>query len=726
MHFNKLKKIILTAVFIFMAFSGIAFCDEKVLPVEITGDQIDYMEGTMHVKKNVKIKYKDMVVTCDEATYDATGYVANLTGHVKIDREDGTVYGEKVIYNFDTQEATMVNMRMAFPPMYAHANEAKKDGGSKYVLNDGFFTTCDLEKPHYRLTAKKIIAYPNVKIIAKDMIMKIGEVPILYIPYISIPLKDNAFPIQITPGSKGDWGNYVLGRYRYRFNAREKGRIILDWYEKRGLGLGITHNATTKDFGKALVDLYYIDDEMYKTKNRDELFDKYPERASINEKYLQSERYKAQFTHSWNPTENLSIISELNKFSDENFMKDFFYREYEIEPQPLTYNLSTYSFDRSSLSLLTQKKVNYFYSQTEYLPQMEYDFYQQSLGNSGFYLESKTTAGSLSYKSSDGATKYNSDRVYNLSTFSYPKTFGWFYTNPYIGDYATFYSKNVTGTKELWRNAPTAGIDLSTKLYRAFDTDFNLFGKPVDKMRHIFTPTISYEYIHPPNIPVSEVLQFDSLDSLQRSETVTIKLDNKLQARNEARTWDFIYFSPALQYQVNKKDKRGVLDKVGTYLDNIQSTFEAYPVDGFGMRTTTTYDCVVEAFKEGNLDFTFSDTKNKKYAVTLGQRYARQYDYAVDTAEYSSQTTLDYTYQLTNKLQFKNYMRYEFKGGDFLEQQYSLRQDLHCWWADFGVTVDKQREGVTDLTFWLTFTLKAFPDVSLGFDHSYSGSKTSY
>ncbi|MFA5270967.1 MAG: hypothetical protein WC412_01335 [Candidatus Omnitrophota bacterium] len=726
MTFNKLKKIIFAAAIVFIFMPGIAFCEEKVLPVEITGDEIDYVHGAMHVRNNVKLIYKDIVMTCDEATYDATGYVANLDGHVKIVTEKGTVYGEKVIYNFNTQEATMVNMRMVSPPMYANAGQAKKEGQDKYALNKAFVTTCNLEKPHYRFTAKKIIVYPNVKVIAKDMIMKVGEIPLFYIPYFSLSLKDNAFPFQITPGSKGDWGNYVLGRYRYRFNAREKGRIILDWYEKRGLGLGITHNATTKDFGKALVNYYYIDDDLYKSKNRAELFDKYPERESISPKYLKSQRYKGQFTHSWQPTENLSVISEFNKFSDANFMKDFFYREFEIEPHPLTYNLTTYSLTGSSFSLLTQKRMNYFFSETEYLPQLEYDFYRQSLGKTGFYLQSKTTAGQLNSKFAESGLQYSATRTNNLSTISYPKTFGWLYTNPYIGDYATYYSKNISGNKELWRNAPTGGIDLSTKLYRVFDAEFNLFGQPVNKIRHIMTPTISYNYVHPPNVATSEVIQFDSIDALQRSETVTIKLDNKLQARNEARTWDFIYFSPALQYQINKKDKRGILDKTGTYLDNIQSTFEAYPAPGVGVRTTTTYDCVVEAFREGNLDLTFSDTKNKKYAVTVGQRYARQYDYDVDTATYSSQTTLDYNYQLTPKLQFRNYLRYEFKSGEFLEQQYTLRQDLHCWWADFGVTVNKQREGVNDFTFWLTFTLKDFPDISIGFDHSYSGAKTSY
>jgi hypothetical protein len=252
-------------------------------------------------------------------------------------------------------------------------------------------------------------------------------------------------------------------------------------------------------------------------------------------------------------------------------------------------------------------------------------------------------------------------------------------------------------------------------------------------MRHIVTPRISYAYIHPPTTPPGRLIQFDGIDGLARTETVTIALDNKLQARNKQSTWDFVYFSPSVVYQVNKKDKGGLLDKKGTYLSAIKSLLEIYPVEGLSFRNDLEYDKVVNVFKSVNLDIGLHDTKNKKYDISFGHRYARQYDYNTDVGEYSSQSTLNLEYQLTPKLRFKNYLRYEFKEGWMQEQQYALRIDLHCWWLDVGIDVDRQRRDVgleqkrvTDKTLWFAFVLKDFPDVHIGFDHTYSGAKSSY
>lgn len=728
--FNK-KNFLIISFFLVFSSPLFASAQERVLPVEINGDEINYVQadGTVFVKGNVRMKYKEMVLTSDEANYNANTNIANIKGNVKIMRKDTTIYGDSIVYNFNTQEAKMVDMRMVSPPIYGRADSAGSEGPDKYVLSGGYVTTCDLEKPHYKLMAKQIIAYPKVKVVAKNVVMKVREIPVFYFPYLSVPLKDKAFPFQIIPGSRGDWGYYVLGRYRYHINDRQRGRIILDWYEERGVGSGVAHHSESEKFGESYANLYYLNDELNKPKNRSNLFDKYPEREGLSDGQLPENRYKAQFSHSWQPTQQLSSLTEFNKFSDEFFMKDFFEREYDIDPHPLTYNLTTYSFPNSSLSLLTQGRMNKFFEETQYLPQMQYDFYQQNLGKSNLYLTSKTTGGSLSEKYANSDDGYSSDRFHTHNVFNYPKALGWLNVNPFVGNYSTFYSKNLAGSDNVFRTALETGMDFSTKLYKTFDANLNLFGQRTEKLRHIITPRITYDYIHKPSVSkdnLASIMQFDDIDNLQQSQTITFALDNKLQARNAEHTWDFVYFSPSVTYQVDKKEKRGTLDRIGTYLDTIQADIEVYPISGISLKGDSQYDNVVEAFKEGNLDVTFSDIKNKKYSVSIGQRYAREYDYDSDAATYSSQTTLDFNYQINPKLMFKNYTRYEFKTGKFLEQQYALRRDLHCWWLDVGVNVDKQREGETDLTLWLAFTLKDFPDLHIGFDQTYSGAKSSY
>ena len=568
------KKIFNAIIFIFICcFPFLAYPQEKVLPVEINGDEINYVQadGTIFVKGHVRMKYKEMVITCDEADYNANTNIANIKRNVKIVRKDTTIYGESIVYNFNNQEAKMVDMRIVSSPIYGKAESAGSEGPNKYILSGGYITTCDLEHPHYKLMAKQIIAYPKVKIVAKNVVMKVGAVPVFYFPYLSMPLKDKAFPFQIVPGSNGDWGYYVLGRYRYHLNDRQRGRVILDWYEERGVGVGINHYAETEKIGTISGNLYYLNDELNKPKNRSQLFDKYPEREGLSDGQLPQNRYQAQFSHSWQPTQQLSSSTEFNKFSDEFFMKDFFEKEYDIDPHPLTYNLTTYSFLNSSLSLLTQGRVNKFFEETQYLPQLQYDFYQQNLGKSNLYLTSKTTGGSLSEKYANSDDGYSSNRFHTHNVFNYPKALGWLDVNPFVGNYSTFYSKNLSGSDNVFRTALETGMDFSTKLYKTFDTNLNLFGQRTEKIRHIVTPRITYDYIHEPSVSkdtLASIMQFDDIDNLRRSQTVTIALDNKLQAKNADRTWDFIYFSPSMTYQVDKKDKRGTLDKIGTYRYN--------------------------------------------------------------------------------------------------------------------------------------------------------------
>ncbi|MEI8349138.1 MAG: LPS assembly protein LptD [Candidatus Omnitrophota bacterium] len=727
-----IKRFFTASTFLFLVFILPVFSQEKapdtVLPVEINGDEINYLqeEGAVVVKNNVKLRYKDVELTCDEARYNANTHVATMKGNVKIVREGTTVHGESIIYDFNTQNAQIANLRMESPPLYGVAKEADRIGSEQYALKEGYVSTCNLEKPHYRLTAKKIIAYPGVKVVAKNVVMRVGEVPIFYFPYYSHSLKQKSFPLQIVPGKKSDWGYYVLGRWNYRLNDEHRGRLILDWYEKRGVATGIAHKAETKKYGEAMVNYYHITDQLYNSEKRGDLFNEYPERQSLPDKYLDSNRYKGQLWHNWQPTQNFSTKTEFNKFSDENFMKDFFKREYEIDPNPMTYNLSAYAFTNSALSLLTQKRVNKFFTTTEYLPQLDYDFYKQALGKSNIYFQSKSTFSYLNYTPANVALAYASGRANSHNVFSYPKNIKWLYLSPYVGNYATFYTKTVPGDTDIWRVAPEFGMDMSTKLYRIFSTNLNVFGTKVQQVRHIFSPTISYGYIHPPTIAKAKIFQFDNIDDLTRKETVTVAFSNKLQAKNAERVWDFLYFSPSVEYRVNNKDRLGNLDRGGSHLSKIKSDLEIYPIEGVALNSDTEYDCVIKAFKAANVDVSFSDTKNKKYTVSFGHRYAREYDYNVDSGQYTSQSTFDLTYQLTKKLQFKNYLRYEYKEGNFEEQQYALRTDLHCWWMDVGIDIDRQREGVNDFTFWVAFILKDFPDMNIGFRQGYKGAKESY
>jgi len=703
----------------------VAFSQGKI-PAIVEGDEVSYLqgEGKVVAKGNVSLKYKDLELYCDEVVYDVNLNIAHTKGDTKAIRGKTILYGKDVVYDLNTYNAQFTDVRVEDSPIYGEAKTGKKIGKEKVILNKGYITTCDRRAPHYRVTATKIFVYPGEKVVAKNVVFKVGPVPMFYLPFFSQSLKDDAFPGEIYPGKDKDWGPYLLTRWRYSLDEENKGKIIFDWYENRDLAGGIVHKLKTERLGEALMGYYRLDDKMYDREKRSSLFDMYPDREDIDSKRLEDDRYKAQFSYSWQPIPRLSVKAEYNKFSDEYFLKDFFERQYEIEPNTSTYTLINYALSNSSLSLRFQKRANRFFSKTEYLPQLEYDFYRQELDLDKFYFQSDSSLGNLHKETAYSTEREDAFRIYSHNVLSYVDKIKWININPYVGSYATFYSQNQFGDSNIWRGCYESGISANVKFYRPFNAGWNIFGEKINKIRHIVTPQATYEYIHDPTVPSGNLYQFDSEDSLGRSESIVFTLGNKLQAKSKEKTWDFLYFAPSLTYIIDQEVK-------GSYFDDLTADLEIYPIEEFSLSGEATYvidkydsntrriseveaDCTIRGWS--NLESS-KDDDNEKYRFSLGHRYRRHN---------STQGTLDFSCQLTSKLKYKTYLRYEHNTGDLDEMDHSISADLHCWWMDFGINAKKHQRGGKDFTFWVEFKLKAFPNINIGFDREYKGAKKHY
>ena len=680
----------------FMLVSLSAFPQGKIIPVVVDGDEVTYSKSNNQVtaKGHVVMKYKGVTLKCDEASYNVKLNAAYIKGHVEIIDSKGVVKAKEANYNFTNKRAQINDIHIKFLPMYGYAKSGEKVSDNEYILHKGYVTTCD-PKMHsnfdYKVVSNKIIVYPGRKVIAKNVILKIGEIPIFYVPYYSQSLKDNSLPVEVSPGKDSDWGFYVLTRWRYYFNNNNKGKISLDWYDKRGIGTGINHKFNAGKYGTGLATLYYINDDLY----------------GNNKSYIPDDRYREDFSYHNTIGTHLNINAEYHKFSDVDFMKDFFYREYEKDTHPLSYFLADYSLGNSSISLLAQKRINKFYSETEYLPKLEYNFYRHSINNSPFYFESTESLSGLTKKYADSGLNYDATRFHTHNVLSYEKSIAWLHIVPYVGMYSTFYSRNRYGESNIWRQAPEAGISLSTKLYKIIKHTFTLFGERIDSIRHIITPKLSYSYIHPPTTSKNQLADFDSIDTLQRTENMVLELKNKIQAKTGNKVRDLLYFNPSLEYKFNKEGK-------GSFLDNLKTDFEFFPKRGISITADSKYDFVDKAFEEANIDFGINDEDNKKYSVYVGERYAKVSN---------SQTTLSFMYKLNSKWKFSTYWRYGYEGGSgFQEQQYVVTHTLHCWIMDLGLNVDED----SNYSIWVMFKVRAFPRIHVGFEHTYHGARSHY
>jgi len=652
-------------------------------PIEVTGDNVSFsLEGkVMTASGNVKLVYEDVILFCDKAEVDMVNKLAKLYHNVKLVHKQGMLFADRMNYDFGKKKADILNMDMQMVPFNMKAEKAEKVSDEEYVMHDGYVTTCNLEQPHYRMTAKKIVMYPNDKMIAYNLVLKVGEVPVFYLPYFEQDLREKEPFFMIVPGRDKRWGMYALTTFNYKFpDTGLRGKVHLDFYERNGVGTGITNTHSLGAWGNGWTKLYYIND----TGNEDD--DPNFEEGSSRD------RYKMQLRHYAQPTKDLKVLLAINKFSDETFMRDFFRKEYERDVHPLTQLYVDYNLgNNSTLSLLTQARLNNFFSETEYLPSLQYRLFPYSINQSNFYLDMESSASNL-YLRSAGTDVYSQAERYDAHPrLSYRDHIGPVAIQPYVGLRDTFYSQNASGEADVNRYLYESGAVLSTKMSRVFV--FSKDDAELVRVRHIITPIVSYGYVSPSNVPSSALTQFDSIDSASNSHSVSFALDNKIQTKRNNISHDLLYVSPSVNYSLRTRGQ-----KSGFATGVLQT--EVTPIDGFSVTTYDVYNFPARYWS--NTDSGLRLHPNKNLDATI--HYQR-----LGSTKDSISTSLvpDITVSLNSLWSFRTYHQIDLTLNKLTRQEYVLRRDLHCWWMDLGLDIDSESK----ISFYVVFTLKAFPGI---------------
>ncbi|MEQ8908621.1 MAG: putative LPS assembly protein LptD [Vicingaceae bacterium] len=157
----------------------------------------------------------------------------------------------KMVYNFDTEKGKISEVKTQEGDGYIQGKEVKKTGKDVMYIRNGFYTTCNLDDPHFSLATSKLKVIPKDKIVTGPTVLKVGEVPTpLGLPFgffpnkkgrssgIIIPtygdsralgffLRDGGFYWGINDNidaaftadiySLGSWGGRVSSRYKKRY-----------------------------------------------------------------------------------------------------------------------------------------------------------------------------------------------------------------------------------------------------------------------------------------------------------------------------------------------------------------------------------------------------------------------------------------------------------------------------------------------------------------------------
>jgi lipopolysaccharide assembly outer membrane protein LptD (OstA) len=153
--------------------------------------------------------------------------------------EGGTqTNGFQIRYNYKTEKGIMVRGRTDLEGGKYFGTQIKKVDNKVFNASYGTYTTCDREEdPHFHFAARRMKMIINDKVIAKPIIMYIGNIPVAALPFAIFPHRTGRHSGLIVPryGESAREGRYLRGLgYYWAPNDYFDAQATVDYYDKSG------------------------------------------------------------------------------------------------------------------------------------------------------------------------------------------------------------------------------------------------------------------------------------------------------------------------------------------------------------------------------------------------------------------------------------------------------------------------------------------------------------
>ncbi len=642
---------------------------KDVKQVQLEADQVEFSQDNSkaNAKGNVVVTSGTTTLTADQIELQRSIGEAIASGHVYIDSPGMKVQADSVKYNFNDSTGVFENARIFNAPFQIKGNTVDKVSENHMVMKNGFLTTCDFDEPHFRLGIKKMDYYQGDKAVARVVTLFLGKVPLMYLPRYTQNLKERPI-FTVIPGYKKDFGAFLISTLRLKISENVRVIVHGDFRERLGLGEGVDVKYNTPSFGSGLLRTYYAHEREIASKH---LWNLNNSDGTKKGPTIRHELYKIEWRHLWQIDQDTSAIWQYYKVHDPNlaqmgFIKRYFEREYRAGADVTNYFLLTRNLPMGVVTFRTDvSRVNPAIRSVEKLPEIQYTLAGQRIGDTNFYLKSVETFSNLQHFPGNAGEHQKTVRMDVDNEISYPKKISIFEFRPYAGGSHTYYSRtNDVGLNNVVRGQFKTGSDITTHFYRVWNYKNKIMGVEINNLRHVVTPTITYQYNHKPTIAASHFNQFDAIDGRGLINNVHFSLENKLQTKRNKQSVDLIRAIVESDYSLIRSVKNPAFEF-------ISSKIEFNPADWL----TFSSDGVFDNHK-GHWDIYNFDAyihKSDKWSFGVGKRYSR---------DFNDQLTTEWQYKINPKWRFKIADRFLLDKGVVQEQDYILTRDLHEWEMD--------------------------------------------
>lgn len=477
--------------------------------IHISADEADLEEGGISILHgNAEITRDRQQVSADVITYNQTAETADLAGNIEY-WDDALYFSSEIAsLDFGTNTGQFDNARYVLKDNRARgeARSIRHEYPTRSEFSVVDYTTCDPEDNFWKFSASEInLNHEKNRGDARNVVLRIKDVPVLYTPYISFPLSKerktgflfpsfgstnrNGYEVQtpfywniapemdatLTPRVLTDSGLMLMGEYRYlleRGRGEFKGEYLPSDSEfgdqDRSL-IGITHSQQFADTGNLFLTYNRVSDKQY--------FEDFGTSIALTSTQFLERRADAYYSGSW-----WNAFARVQDYQTVDSSIPVEFRPYKRLPQ---INFNAYS------PYVNRRPYFHLSSQFSYFDRGDNDIFLDDINGARVDLFPSVSL-----------------PMYTASTFLIPKA-GFRFTQYNLQDTGTLFKSNPS------RALPMLSLDSGA----FFERDTNIFSTPFVQT---LEPRLFYLYIpfeDQTDLPVFDTAIYDfSFDSLFRED----------------------------------------------------------------------------------------------------------------------------------------------------------------------------------------------------------------
>lgn len=456
-------------------------------------------ENWIRLTGGVELRQGAWRLLTESAVLDRKSNRVELPQGVTMRSQTTAISGEKAEFDVGERVFSVEDASFLIYEQHARGSAANvhSDQNSKLYIENGFYTTCPPGGRSWSLTSTyMVLDQKEGEGVARDLLIRVRDVPVLYFPYLSFPLDDRRrsgflYP-SITNSNAGSGIDFTMPYYLNlapdydaTFSPRYiHGRGILSDLEGRHL----SHTS------KTVARIAYIeDDHDYRDKTGDD----------------DGSRWALDFGNEAVPGAGWYSYMDINSVSDPDYLKDL-NRTLEIAEESHLRRLWTLNYSRDfafQSRVLGYQTIDTTIPSEErpylLLPQLNLTVSQLYQGFT-FDFSSEYTYFWRDNETLADEFKVNGNRWRNQPSVAYPLTATWGYLTPKIRlDQTDYVLQDQTPgvDRHISRSVPFYSVD--SGLY--FDRSTHLFGRHYNQS---LEPRLFYVYS--PESAQDDIPNFDS------------------------------------------------------------------------------------------------------------------------------------------------------------------------------------------------------------------------